>query len=681
MTGDSYNAFIGDNLGKLVQAGRIGRVVVNAAPATFQALSGLPPATTIFVGRDAELAQLREAWQHPGPSVIASGLAGIGKTELVLHAAHAAFDGGEFPGGVLFVDLHGYDESRCLTAGQALEHCLRALGVADVPREEQNRSALFRSLLAHRDRMLIVLDNAASSGQVKPLLPGADTHRVAITSRHRLSGLRDAHHLELGTLDRSAATELVEDPTLAELCGNLPLALRIMAALRDEDPAVDWVSELGEASLDVLDDGDSQPVRAAFALSYRALPPDEQRLFRLLAMHPGDDIEVESTAALADVSPTRARRLLRQLRRAHLLEDVEPGWFTFHDLVRDYSRERVLADEPAESRGPAIRRLFEYYATAAEAAATHLNSGSPRKERSARFTDAAGAMAWMARRRRILVVTTLTATEFREHRTTLRLAWALYPFFSRGDYSEDFLATSQFGALAAARAGDPYVECEFRTHIGTAMQHLGRLDDAMRILESARRTSVVLGTRLVQAKACDAIASVLADLGRYDAAIGQATRALRINRKLKDREGIAHSLHVQGVLYSNLGRWEDALAAKRKALTLYQALSDRQRAGIVQVDIADDYTCMGNLDQAAESALTAIETVRGAAAPNAEGMAYQALGVAYHELGRALEAREAFLTAVRKFSECGAAEQAQTIREYLGEMEASPAAKDHAGEV
>ena len=304
------------------------------APAP-SALDALPARAVGFTGREPELRELLDAFDPSAASgpctapeavVVAavSGLGGIGKTALAVEAGHEARGKGWFPGGVLFVDLHGYDEEP-VTAGQALEALLRALGTEPehIPAGEDARAALYRSALAargsERGPVLILADNASSPAQVRPLLPGGAGHRLLVTSRDRLPQL-GARLLALGELtpvesydlldralriarpaDSRVADDLEEAAHLAALCGHLPLALQIAAALLVVDPdkpVVELTAELA-ASRDLLghlNDGE-RDVRAAFDLSYRRLPPEQARVLRLLALAPGPDASDEVVAA------------------------------------------------------------------------------------------------------------------------------------------------------------------------------------------------------------------------------------------------------------------------------------------------------------------------------------------------------------------------------------------------
>ncbi|MFE9359351.1 hypothetical protein ACFYPB_35405 [Streptomyces olivaceoviridis] len=279
------------------------------------ALDALPPPAAGFTGRDEELGRLRAALDPSGPGgeqavlvTAVSGLGGIGKTALAVQAAYAAREAGWFPGGVLFVDLHGYDDAP-VTADQALQSLLRALGVGPV--------------LAEREAVLIVADNASSPEQVRPLLPGGLRHRVLVTSRDRPAQL-GARLVSLDQLTRQAAYELLDralriaDPQDSRVVEEPEAAERLA-----EDPGKsveELADELGTSydRLAALDDGD-RSVRAAFDLSYRRLPAGQPRLLGLLAMAPGPEVSEEVAAVLAGTEEAPLRDL-RALARAHLME-------------------------------------------------------------------------------------------------------------------------------------------------------------------------------------------------------------------------------------------------------------------------------------------------------------------------------------------------------------------------
>ncbi|HXP21217.1 MAG TPA: NB-ARC domain-containing protein, partial [Streptosporangiaceae bacterium] len=253
----------GSQSGPVLQARTI-HATFQAGAAAPVALAQLPPQIAGFTGRDDELAVIARLLDPAGSAgaVVVSavaGLAGVGKTALAVQAGHAAMRRGWCQGGVLFIDLHGYDESPVQPA-QALDALLRALGVAaeHIPPEAEARAALYRSALAQiSDQVLVIADNASSEAQVRPLLPGTGQHRVVVTSRHTLGGL-GARLLDVTILDQVASLSLLDTALrmarpddarvtaqhgaaarLAGYCGGLPLALQIVAAMLRADPGRD----------------------------------------------------------------------------------------------------------------------------------------------------------------------------------------------------------------------------------------------------------------------------------------------------------------------------------------------------------------------------------------------------------------------------------------------------------
>jgi DNA-binding SARP family transcriptional activator len=356
----------------------------------------LPQAVPGFTGRATELRTLTgligRRGQAPGTVVISAiaGTAGVGKSALAVHWAHQA--AGQFPDGQLYVNLRSYDLGQPLSPADALAGFLRSLGVpgADIPQEEQERAACYRRLLADK-RMLVVLDNAGSADQVRPLLPGAEACAVLVTSRDALAGLaaRDgAARSYLDVLPLPEAVALLRsligarvdaEPgaavELAKQCCRLPLALRVaaeFAASRPAAPLAGLAAELADlrTRLDLLTAGrdPSTEVRAVFSWSYRRLSVPDARAFRMLGLHPGPDIEPYAAAALAGLTVPQARLALDTLARAHLIQPVAPGRHSMHDLLRTYARELTAAVDSDDDRQAALTGLFDHYARTAAAA-------------------------------------------------------------------------------------------------------------------------------------------------------------------------------------------------------------------------------------------------------------------------------------------------------------------------
>lgn len=429
----------------------------------------LPGSVRGFVNRVADLRQLdtlltggNDENQRVSTCVI-TGTAGVGKTSLAVHWSRQVRT--RFPDGQLYVNLRGYDPGDPVTAAQTLARFLGALGVPieAIPHDLEARSALYRSLLADK-QVLIVLDNAASVRQVRPLLSGSDGCLVLITSRDWLSGLvaRDgARRVTLDIFPESEAVELLRSTMseyragesdedladLAHLCARLPLALRIAAeraAARPRMPLSALIDDLRDESslwesLSINDDDEADAVRSVFAWSYRALPPQVARMFRLLGLLPGTDISVQAAAELADVTSGKARRLLDSLVGAHLLEQTMHDRWYFHDLLRAYAVELAVEEEPANMRHAAVERSCRWYLRGmAAAAAVHDSFYADDWGVEVDFHDGptfAGqneAMAWFTVETDNLVAACRTAAAAKLHEIVWKLVGLLRtPFIDR----------------------------------------------------------------------------------------------------------------------------------------------------------------------------------------------------------------------------------------------------------
>ncbi len=347
----------------------------------------LPPDVQPFVGRGAELAKLdRLLTQRTDPGQAASicavvGTAGVGKTALAVHWAHRA--AAHFPDGHLYLDLRGYDPGGPVPPGQALAASLRALGVpdTDIPRGVDECAARYRSLLATR-RTLIVLDNVYCAEHVRPLLPGASSCFVVLTSRNRLAGLVARHgvnRIDLARFSSAEASELLRAllknegghdrahlEALAERCARLPLALRIAAELAEVGHGTglpELLQELDGAAnrLDLFDAGGDPrtALREVFSWSYRGLPDDAARAFRMVSLHEGPDFDLDAMAAMMGVRRVEAQRLADVLVHAHLLERTRRGRFGLHGLLSAYAAELCGHHDTDTLRRAALSRLAD----------------------------------------------------------------------------------------------------------------------------------------------------------------------------------------------------------------------------------------------------------------------------------------------------------------------------------
>jgi len=397
----------------------------------------LPPGVPAFTGRAPELADLDAisvAGKNSASAPIAaiSGMAGTGKTALAVHWATRSAH--RFRDGQLYADLRGFGPADApATTAETIGGFLTALGLPpeSVPAGQDQRVALYRSLLAGR-QMLIVLDNARDEQQVRPLLPYSTRSLVLATSRNQLTGLAATDGARLVTLDVLPPGEAVQlltarlgrqavaDPAtvgeIAARCARLPFALAVAAAraaARPNLPLAALAAELRDAAglLDALDSGDpAASVRTSFSWSYRQLSAGAARMFRLLSLHPGADINAHAAASTAGLDEIAARRLLRELSRAHVLSEHLPGRYTLRELLRGYAADQARAHDSQPDRTAAIGRLLDHYLHTAVHGALLLHPAREPVELAApapgvtpeRLADARQALAWFKAERHVL---------------------------------------------------------------------------------------------------------------------------------------------------------------------------------------------------------------------------------------------------------------------------------------
>ncbi|SFR22319.1 Tetratricopeptide repeat-containing protein [Lentzea waywayandensis] len=525
------------------------------------ALAGLPPVAAGFTGREADLTAVAEALNSPQPVVVSTGLAGVGKTTLAVKAAHDAVAAGQFPGGVLFVDLQGYSAGTRVEPLTALATFLGALGVVRVPESQPEREALYRSRLAQRRPTLVVLDNASSSEQVRPLLPPGEQHRVLVTSRHTLGDLQGARRLSLEVLPPGDSVAMLAnlvratDPAdervasapetaheIAELCGWLPLALGIVAALLSDDPDLplaELVVLLKEARLTELSYHENVAVRAAFDLSHDRLDPAEQRLFRLLSLSPGRQVSTEAAAALAGQPVRATQKLLAGLRRAHMIESGEPhGWFRFHDLLRLYAAEQCEAVD-GEVCQAALARLIGYFVQAAEQAEQQRPDVETRQF----------AQLWLRTERPTIVAVIELAHRLGHHEQVLRLAFAIgtFPFYRRRHGGEG-LSAYEMALDAAVRLGDRDGEAKALRGLGRIHREMGHRTAARERFEQAIAVSSELGDLRGVGRALHNLGSIARRQNDFSSAWRYYGRALVAYRDAAEPLGEAQIRYSMGVL-------------------------------------------------------------------------------------------------------------------------------------
>ena len=636
----------------------------------------LPMAIRGFTGRDVELARLAailaSAEGESAAVVISavSGMAGVGKTALAVHWARRVESA--FPDGQLYVNLRGFDpQGSVVQPTEAVRGFLDALGVRPerVPPGLEAQVGLYRSLLAGR-RMMVVLDNARDEEQVRPLLPGAVGCMALVTSRNRLTGLaatEGAHLLAVDPLTPAAARAVLaerlgagrvaaEPAAVADVvtwCAGLPLALAVVsarAAAQPHRPLGTLADELRETGgrLDALDGGEeSSQVRAVFSWSYSALSSAAARLFRLLALHPGPDLDQRAAAALAGVPPERVRPLLAELTGGHLLVEHVPGRYAFHDLLRVYAAELVTTYDDQWERRSALHRMMDHYLHSARAAdilvtpqPNPVEAPAPRPGANAvAFEDYGRALAWLAAEHPVLLEIVRQPQPGFDGQVW-RLVTVLTTFLDRHGYWQALLTAGHQALVAAQREGSLAGRAGAHRGLGLALdrlkcpeparehylralelfvavgsdagqarthQHLSRmsgaqgnsglaLEHAYLSLEHYRAA----GDRAGQAAALNHIGWRQAHLGDHLRALGHCEQALELARAAGDVDGQAHISDSLGYIHHQLGGYQQAVDRYRQAAQLFHATGERHSEAACLICLGDSHRSAGQSDPAHE---------------------------------------------------------------------------------
>ncbi|MBW8483202.1 tetratricopeptide repeat protein [Actinomadura parmotrematis] len=600
-------------------AGRV-QVPLDAPPgAAARRPVRLPDDKPFFTGRTVSLGKLDLllSQEVPPRGVVIEGMAGIGKTTLALHWAHRTAH--RFPDGVVFADLRGTGPAPA-TPAEAMGQVLRGLGVPGdlLPRAEDELAAQCRSLLAGR-RMLLILDNAADVGQVRPLAAATDAGMVVVTTQRRMPNLlegADVRTLELremapdeavemiaavlGPADRRVRDEGRATVRLAEQCGLLPLALAVVAGRLADNPADSIAATVKELAVSdapapagVLA-GPGPPglhalLSPTFELAYRGLRRDHRAAFRRLGLLAGPDFTPAALAALTGRPAADARAALAAFRQTYLVQEVGPGRYRLHDLLRDFARERGLAEDLDSDRLAAQRRLLAGYLAEARAAGAALGARRrPALDRSPRPAAAgegtappaagarAAAVSWFEAERRNLVAAVHQAARLGLHRTCWELADALFDLQDFRRYSDDVIAVHQAG-LRAARAEEDWGAAAVMMHaLAVAHAQQGRSLQAIAYGEDARRgfRSVEPPDRHGEAVTLATLADVHVALGRYPSAIVHASRSLDLHVALGDRAGVARAHETLARAHNALADYPPAERHARHALELRRDLND-----------------------------------------------------------------------------------------------------------
>ncbi|MCY0938874.1 AfsR/SARP family transcriptional regulator [Streptomyces sp. H34-S4] len=638
---------------------------VRAAPRT------LPPNLADFTGRERELAAVLEACrqeEREGPRVVAiDGMGGAGKTSLAVRAAHRLAD--QYPDGQLHIDLRGFTPGEePIGPGATISGLLRVLGVpADsIPDDEQGRIGLWRATLTGR-RLLLLLDNAFDAGQVLPLLPSSPESLVLVTSRGRLLDLDGAQWISLGVMppeeSRAMLTEVLGDDRasrepeaaaeLAELCGHLPLALRLAVARLRNRPR--WtvrylVDRLDDETrrLDELSAGE-RSVAATLNLSYRAMEEELQTAFRLLGLHPGAEVDVYSAAALLETEVRDAEDMLEDLLDMHLLVQNEPGLYAFHDLVRTYALS--LGDGlRGETGREAAARLLGFYAAATEAACAVLFPS--RRAMSLYAPPAEFPLPPLRREDRVLEwfdrestgIQALLAGVGGGDSPQLLFTVARNASFHlnlRGRFAE-FETVSRAGLAATRSMGDSQLISRTLINLGVARWKLGRFNDAVEAGEEALSWARKGGDVEDEAASLGVLGLSHYALGNLESSYDYTMQALQVH----GRDGVPQThqrvedMNTVVSVCNSLGRQQEAADTARQAIEICRELHAPDEELVAWTGLALAHCGMGEFEQAATALTRALSLASASRMPENLVLTLAVAADVYDRLGDAQRSQE-----------------------------------------
>lgn len=561
----------------------------------------LPRGVGGFVGRVAPVQQVLDAARAAsaesggggggdeagGPqTVMIVGVGGVGKTALAVHCAHLL--AAEYPDGQLYVNLRGFDPERPATSPvDALHHLLTSVNAGTIPADQEERVALWRSLVRDRS-MLIVLDNAESADQVDDLLPGGGPSFTVVTSRNRLSGLAVRYSARRVTLAPFTADESLKllshsigsarvgaEPSaarrLADLCDHLPLALRIASeqvTAGSQSRIADLIADLEDVRrrLDALQipDDELNSVRGVLSWSYARLDAGAAHAFRTLGLFPGVGIRPEVAAALLDVPPSAAAAALRGLAAQHLVETTG-GSYWMHDLTRIYAEEVSRSDETTASRRQALERVLRWYVRtlAQDGRSTDVrlpfSLEAEGRHQPLRFDDRKELVAWCAQEWDNIAPLVRTAQRIGCHDQAWQLAYLLFDYFYAAGKAREWVGTLRIGMRSAQMTENRRAQAALLDHLGVAHSRLGQNSAAVHQLQHGLRLLEELGDDVLRISLLGNLASTLREAKDYAAALYYASQALDLAHRVGLEYYEAGYFDVLCELHAELGEFEEAL--------------------------------------------------------------------------------------------------------------------------
>jgi tetratricopeptide (TPR) repeat protein/transcriptional regulator with XRE-family HTH domain len=622
------------------EAAARGRAVPDGTGRAAAATRTLPRDISSFTGRRQQLRELTdEALGSGGVFGIHAigGMAGVGKTAFAVHIAHQL--AAQFPAGQIFLPLHGHTPGQQpVDPGDALASLLLALGVpaGQIPAGAEARMALWRDRVAGQ-QLLLVLDDAASSEQVRSLLPGTSGSLVLITSRRHLSALEDATAISLDTLPPGEAAALLvrlagrpgldpADPAVGEitrLCGCLPLAIGMAGRQLHHHPSWSLAGRAAElaAARDRLElmATENVSVAAAFNLSYEDLTGDQRRLFRRLGLHLGTDLDAYAAAALDGTDLATARRGLEALYDLSLLTEPAQGRYRLHDLIREHARALAARLDPDGDRDQATARLLDYYQHTANRANTLLARQTTlapafaadwRPAEVPALADREQALAWARAERANLLGCLDHATGTGQHAHVIALTAGLVGLLRNDGPWTEAVARHATALRAAQQLGDRPAQAGALNNLGMARRQSDDYPHAVRCLEESLVIYRDLGDRLGQANVLGNLGDVRGATGDYPGAARALEEALSISRALGDQLGQAHALNYLGMVRELTGDLPGAAQALQEALSVSRSIGDQLGTAHALNDLGAVRRMSGDFPGAAQAHAAALDIFR-----------------------------------------------------------------------
>ncbi|WP_432939888.1 tetratricopeptide repeat protein [Kribbella sp. CA-253562] len=666
----------------------------------------LPPTLADFTGRAAELATLVSALtEDAGTGTVrmaaVTGMGGVGKTSLAVHAAHLTADA--YPDGHLYLDLRGYGPGDAVPPLEALSQLLRSMGIAghSIPDAVDEAAALYRSRIAGL-RMLVLLDNANGAAQVWPLLPGAPGSAVLVTSRRGLTTLPGFVQVNLSPLSESdsisllgkivgdsrVAAESDATRTIAQLTGRLPLAVRLIGArlaARPGWPVEHMVNQLQDEKrrLDELGTG-AAGVRSNIAASVEFLAASDQYVDRqaaaaldLLGLPNGGDLSTPTTARLLDSSEAETEQWLERLVDLNLLISLAPGRYRLHDLIRAYARERADQVLSEGARTDALARVLTFYTGVAWRCQELTHPDNPRlalageSRRSVTpFADSLSAISWLNTEQTNLAEALQQARRSPALQALVpEFALAFFGYYETLGRWNDMRTACRVGREVAGELGFRHLSAWLEHDLAIPDAESGRLEPALDHLRAAEKLFEAVGDLIGEARCSTSLSRVLEQMGRWDEAVAHGERALALSQQLDDTTIEGTSYLALGSLYLHSGDITRADRSFARALALSSATGNYRSTAKRYQNAGQAYLHAGFLDRAADYLVKSISAYQLVSDRNGESDSCRDLAELHTNLRQLPLARTYAETGLRLARKIGNLQREGELLIQLGRIE------------